>query len=62
MKRLLFFGTSSKGVLIVNKKGQVIRHINQQFGLQANYVLSLFIDRFKNLWVGLDNGIDLYRN
>jgi ligand-binding sensor domain-containing protein/DNA-binding CsgD family transcriptional regulator len=51
-------GTSDNGIFILNKNGQVIQHINQQSGLQVNKVLSLFLDRFENLWVGLDNGID----
>lgn len=51
-------GTASKGVLIINKQEQVIWHINQKLGLQVNNVLNLFVDNFKNLWVGLDNGID----
>lgn len=53
------FGTSTKGVIIVNKQGQVIRHIDRKVGLQVNNVLALFRDQMKNLWVGLDNGIDL---
>jgi ligand-binding sensor domain-containing protein/DNA-binding CsgD family transcriptional regulator len=52
------FGSSVDGVFIINKKGQIIRHLNRSSGLQVNNVLSLFIDSFKNLWVGLDNGID----
>lgn len=52
------FGSSTDGVFIINKKGQVIRHLNRKAGLQVNNVLSLFMDNFKNLWVGLDNGID----
>jgi DNA-binding CsgD family transcriptional regulator/ligand-binding sensor domain-containing protein len=52
------FGSSTDGVFIINKKGHVIRHLNRKSGLQVNNVLSLFTDNFKNLWVGLDNGID----
>jgi DNA-binding CsgD family transcriptional regulator len=53
------FGTSTKGVFILNKKGQVIQHINNKVGLQVNHVLSLYKDRSGDLWAGLDNGIDL---
>jgi DNA-binding CsgD family transcriptional regulator len=52
------FGSSIDGVFIINKKGQTVRHLNRKQGLQINNVLSLFMDNFKNLWVGLDNGID----
>lgn len=52
-------GTSKAGIFIINKNGQVVRHINRKFGLQVNNVLSLFTDQSKNLWAGLDNGIDL---
>lgn len=53
------FGTASKGIFIVNLKGQVLQHIDNKSGLQVNNVLSLFLDRSKNLWAGLDNGISL---
>jgi ligand-binding sensor domain-containing protein/DNA-binding CsgD family transcriptional regulator len=52
------FGTSTKGVFIVNKQGKVIQHINNKSGLQKNNVISLFSDQSKNLWLGLNNGID----
>ena len=52
------FGTSTNGVFIINKKGQVLRNLNRKSGLQVNNVLNLYIDNFKNLWAGLDNGID----
>ncbi|WP_461629129.1 helix-turn-helix and ligand-binding sensor domain-containing protein [Labilibaculum euxinus] len=52
------FGTVRNGVYIINKDGQIIQNINTEKGLQNNTVLSLFLDRRENLWVGLDNGID----
>ncbi|MBK7873251.1 MAG: hypothetical protein IPJ74_22565 [Saprospiraceae bacterium] len=52
-------GTILNGVFIVNKKGVVQYHINQKNGLQNNTVLALFEDAAKNLWVGLDKGVDL---
>lgn len=50
--------TSYNGVYIINKKGNLIQQFNRSQGLQNNNVLSIFIDRQKNLWLGLDNGID----
>lgn len=52
------FGTPTNGLFQINKSGLVIRNINRQVGLQVNNVLCLFTDADKNLWVGLDNGID----
>lgn len=51
-------GTVSKGIYIVSKEGKVKYHITQNKGLSNNTVLSLFEDSDKNLWLGLDNGIN----
>lgn len=55
----LALGTILNGVYIVSPKGELLYHINQQNGLQNNTVLALFEDAAKNLWIGLDKGIDL---
>lgn len=57
-KSTFVFGTSTEGILILNKKGKVLRNLNRKSGLQGNNILSLFVDNFQNLWAGLDNGID----
>lgn len=51
-------GTTSGGVLIVDKNGKLIQKNSFAEGLQKNNVRSLFIDMNKNLWLGLDEGID----
>lgn len=51
--------TSFGGCFVINRKGQLIQGLAKQDGLQNNNVLSVFVDREKNLWLGLDNGIDL---
>ena len=51
-------GTVSKGIFILSKDGKVKYHITQNMGLSNNTVLSLFEDSDKNLWLGLDNGIN----
>lgn len=51
-------GTVQNGFVIIDHNGKLVQHINRDRGLQNNTVLSLFIDRTKNLWLGLDNGID----
>jgi ligand-binding sensor domain-containing protein len=50
--------TSLGGCFVINKKGQFIQRLARQDGLQNNNILSVFVDREKNLWLGLDNGID----
>ena len=51
-------GTVSNGIFILTPSGQVKYHITQNKGLSNNTALSLYEDRDKNLWIGLDNGID----
>jgi len=51
-------GTVSNGIFILSKEGKVKYHITQNRGLSNNTVLSLFEDNDKNLWIGLDNGIN----
>lgn len=45
------------GIIICDKSGKIIQHINQKKGIQNNTVLTSFIDNKNNLWLGLDNGI-----
>ena len=45
------------GMIICDKAGRIIQHINQKEGLQNNTVLTSFVDNKNNLWLGLDNGI-----
>ena len=54
----LAFGTVQDGVVILDHEGTLVQRINRENGLQNNTVLSLFVDKQKNLWLGLDNGID----
>jgi AraC family transcriptional regulator, chitin signaling transcriptional activator len=51
-------GTVSNGVYLLSKEGKLLYHITQQSGLSNNTVLSLYEDVDKNLWLGLDNGIN----
>jgi len=52
------FGTIQNGLLICNNEGKILKTIGLENGLQNNTVLSLKLDSFSNLWLGLDNGID----
>jgi len=51
--------TSNKGVYIIDIKGNIIQRFSGTEGLQNNNVLSIMLDRQHNIWLGLDNGIDL---
>ena len=57
-KDWLAIGTNLDGAYIVNKKGEIIQNLSRKEGLQNNNILMLFLDKSKNLWLGLDNGID----
>ncbi|PLX12672.1 MAG: hypothetical protein C0597_12780 [Marinilabiliales bacterium] len=50
-------GTILNGLLIIDKDGTPVQHINREKGLQNNTVLSIYADNYDNLWLGLDNGI-----
>ncbi len=51
-------GTNFGGCYVINQKGELIQRLSKQDGIQNNNILSLFLDRDRNLWLGLDNGID----
>ncbi len=51
--------TSNSGVYIIDLKGNLVQRFSKTEGLQNNNVLSIFLDRQSNLWLGLDNGIDM---
>ncbi len=52
------FGTILNGVVILDRQGEIVQHINKEQGLQNNTVLSISADAQQNIWVGLDNGLD----
>jgi DNA-binding CsgD family transcriptional regulator len=53
----LVYGTIQSGLVVVDKSGSMLYHIDKDKGLNNNTVLSLFVDKDGNLWGGLDNGI-----
>ncbi|NBC58798.1 MAG: hypothetical protein GVY05_11015 [Bacteroidetes bacterium] len=53
----IYLGTISQG-LIKLSQDKVSLYLNQENSLSNNTVLSLFQDRDKKLWLGLDNGIN----
>ena len=54
----LALATNNRGVYIIDRQGAIIQQFTKTEHLQNNNVLSIFLDRQKNLWLGLDNGID----
>ncbi len=58
-ERELVAGTTSEGCVIMDFGGKIIQKISRTEGLQNNNVLCVFLDKEKNLWAGLNNGISL---
>jgi len=52
-------GTISDGFLYLNSDGVVNYQIKQSSGLNNNTILSVFEDIENNIWLGLDNGINV---
>ncbi|OZV67222.1 triple tyrosine motif-containing protein [Winogradskyella aurantia] len=52
-------GTISNGVIQLNRQGNVVLEINQSRGISNNTVLAMFQDVSGNVWLGLDNGINV---
>jgi ligand-binding sensor domain-containing protein/DNA-binding CsgD family transcriptional regulator len=57
----VIIGTILNGIYILNRNGEIHRHINKGNGLQNNTVLYLYYDNDGDLWAGLDRGIDLLK-
>ena len=55
-------GTIGKGLILLSKQGAIVQKITQENGLSNNTVLSIHEDKKNNLWLGLDNGINLINN
>lgn len=53
------FGTILNGLVIADKNGEIVKTLNTTNGLHNNTILSIYADIDNNLWLGLDNGIDL---
>lgn len=51
--------TTNGGVYIIDHNGNIVQRFSRTEGLQNNNILSIFLDKEKNLWLGLNNGIDL---
>jgi hypothetical protein len=47
------------GFYIINTRGEIVQHITKLQGLQSNTVNTVYVDKEKNCWLTLNNGIDL---
>ena len=52
-------GTISNGIFFIDKNGRSRRQISGSDGLQNNNIISMYYDGHSNLWLGLDQGIDM---
>ncbi len=57
-KGRIAIGTTSSGLFIINRGGQLLQKFTYEDGLQNNYIRDIFNDRDNNLWLALDYGID----
>ncbi|MBO9151834.1 triple tyrosine motif-containing protein [Chitinophaga sp. GCM10012297] len=58
----LLIGTAEAGCFILNRHtGAIVQQFGLQEGLQHNSVRKIFPDGGQNLWLALDNGIDMIR-
>ncbi|HTE31791.1 MAG TPA: triple tyrosine motif-containing protein [Chryseolinea sp.] len=55
----VIIGTKLGGYYVINTNGEIVQHITKQEGLQTNTINSVYADKDRNIWLGLDNGIDL---
>jgi AraC family chitin signaling transcriptional activator len=52
-------GTISNGVIQLDTDGETLLTIDQSYGLSNNTILSIKEDNNGNIWLGLDNGINV---
>ncbi len=50
--------TNLDGCYIIDRQGHHIQSFSTKEGLQNNNIISVFLDKEKNIWLGLENGID----
>ncbi|MDW3647954.1 MAG: triple tyrosine motif-containing protein [Bacteroidia bacterium] len=55
----LAIGTAFGGLLMLDAEGKIYQWIKQEDGLLRNSILGIYLDKSMNLWLGLDNGINL---
>ncbi len=58
----LIVGTILDGISIFDEEGEFIAKYNTFNGLQNNTILGIVVDKFDNIWLSLDSGIDFISN
>lgn len=54
-------GTVKDGLFIMDAKGNIIRHLTVEHGLQDNYIQNLYQDQSGNIWIAYNNGIGILK-
>jgi ligand-binding sensor domain-containing protein len=54
---LFLVGTTKNGLYIIDENGDIVRNVGEHNGLPTSTVLSVNIDNYNNIWMGLDAGI-----
>jgi ligand-binding sensor domain-containing protein/DNA-binding NarL/FixJ family response regulator len=52
------FGSAADGILMIDKEGVPVLHLNKEKGLQNNGVEYIYPDNTGNLWLALRDGVD----
>jgi ligand-binding sensor domain-containing protein/DNA-binding CsgD family transcriptional regulator len=55
----IVIATRLGGYYVINTRGDIVQHMTKEEGLQSNAVNAVFADKDKNIWLGLNNGIDI---
>ncbi|HEY4064477.1 MAG TPA: triple tyrosine motif-containing protein [Puia sp.] len=55
----IIIATRLDGYYVINTRGEILQHVTKTEGLQSNTVNVAYADKEKNIWLGLNNGIDL---
>jgi DNA-binding CsgD family transcriptional regulator len=50
-------GTTSSGLYILDENGNIVENVGGNNGLPTSTVLSVNIDNYENIWMGLDAGV-----
>lgn len=58
----MILGTRFMGLWLYNYQNKTIQKLTENEGLLSNSIQSLCFDHGANLWIGTDNGIQLWRN
>ncbi len=56
---VIALGLFDGGLIIADKKLNVLQHVDTKTGLLKDNILSLYVDDAKNIWLGLSNGISV---